>query len=130
EAKLFLLEVVTRYRIRLLLDPKVSTANSTNKPWLLLEPTQIKEFNLTLLITTTKQLVEIARLLRDKYYFYKIPDAWIDIKENANDESKDNNLQVLPSTLPELKQMLTKMPNINHDSLPITTQENITSTIT
>ena len=85
---------------------------------------------MTLPITTTKQLVKIARLLRTKYYFHKIPDDWIEIKENSeNITINESNLQPLPDKLEELKQIVAELPNIDINAIPITTQANVTPTL-
>ena len=51
------------------------TANSTNKPKLLDNSKDIPEFNLTLPISTSQQLIHTARLLHTQYYFNKILDS-------------------------------------------------------
>ena len=48
------------------------TANPTDNPELPEDPKQITQYNLTLPITTTKELVQTAKMLRQNYFFYKI----------------------------------------------------------
>ena len=47
--------------------------NYTDKPDLLQEPELIIEVNLTLSISTHKELIIVARALREYYHFHSIP---------------------------------------------------------
>ena len=51
------------------------TANPTNKPWLPEDPSLIDDFNITLPITLPKLVGETARMLRQYYYFTKLPET-------------------------------------------------------
>ena len=88
-------------------------ANSTDKPELPEDYNNIQEFNLTILITTLKQLTEIARLLRTKYYFHKIPENQIAISKerihNNNNNSEILNELTKPNLLTECKEVLEKI---------------------
>ncbi|CAG8674932.1 493_t:CDS:1, partial [Paraglomus occultum] len=73
QAKKFLEEVKRKYRVTFPISPKIMTANPTDKPRLPEDHTQITQFNITVPITSPRQLVDTARHLRQEYYFSKIP---------------------------------------------------------
>ena len=58
------------------------TANPTNKLQLPTSTEEIAQYNITLPITTSRQLIDTARLLRESYYFIRMPDHWIEISKN------------------------------------------------
>ena len=83
------------------------TANSTDKPDLSEDLKQITEYNLTLPIKTPKELVQTARMLRETYYFYKLPESWIQIEEQ-NDQAQASNVDDT-ETKPDIPQSLVEL---------------------
>jgi hypothetical protein len=82
-------------------------ANPTDKPWLPENVENISDFNLTLPITSRKQLQDIAKLLRQQYYFTKLPDSWINLQD-AKSENAENKLlkQDIPDSISEIYKQL------------------------
>ncbi|RIB25824.1 hypothetical protein C2G38_2165080 [Gigaspora rosea] len=143
EATKFIEEAGLRYSISYPIPREIMTANPTDKPTLPLDHNEIKEFNLTVLIAMTKQLVETVRLLRTKYYFHRIPEEWIQIvkvAKNGNEERKDTEIAEdtqnqairvdMPESLEEVKLYLEQL-EITEDTIkiPITKQSEVKSTI-
>ncbi|RIB24969.1 hypothetical protein C2G38_2167209 [Gigaspora rosea] len=143
EATKFIEEAGLRYSISYPILRKIMTANPTDKPTLPLDHNEIKEFNLTVPIATTKQLVETVRLLRTKYYFHRIPEEWIQIVKvvkNGNEERKDTEIAEdtqnqairvdMPESLEEVKLYLEQLEiTENTIKIPITEQSEVKSTI-
>jgi hypothetical protein len=69
-AKRFVEQISPVYKFSFPLPPNIMTANPTDKPWLPEDPQQINDYNITTPIISRKQLVDTARMLREKYYFY------------------------------------------------------------
>src|SRR5205823_4133090 len=75
---------------------------------------------INVLITTSRMLTETARLLQQYYYFYKIPETWIEIPKN------DNNILKILLSLEEFNTYMSNQPEeitalfpVNsHDKLP------------
>ena len=115
------------------------TANPTDKPKLPDNPKDIPEFNLTLPISTSQQLIHTARLLRTQYYFNKIPDSWIKIDQDNTQLSSiidtdtndtNNKKPTIPTTLVELQEKLELIQDEILITLPITQQQDITPILT
>jgi len=117
------------------------TANPTDKPRLPEDPQEIEDFNITTPITSTKELIDTARTLRQTYYFYRIPDTWIDIPENTNqtdtqnidqEDNKEKNLPkpAIPNSLTEVQNYLTtKKVDLTQTPIPITQQTKAKDTL-
>ena len=87
------------------LPEHILSTNPTDKLWLPEDPQEIKEFNLTIPITSPAQLRDMARLLRMIYYFTKLPETWIEIKKKQKENEEDRKLVILP-TMDKLKKDL------------------------
>src|SRR5207237_7376266 len=88
--------------------------------------------NITLPITSTQQLTDIARLLRKDYYFTKILEEWLNITTNKKGKALKTNkspnlLLPIPNTIEELQTQITN--NLIQIQIPITEQINISSTL-
>ena len=109
------------------------TANPTDKPELPEDPKQITQYNLTLPITTTKELVQTAKMLRQTYFFHKIPATWIQIDEQINQtQASSNDIQTKPDILQsliELQEKLENIPDFIYINIPIQQQEDIANTL-
>lgn len=70
----FLHDIKCRYKFRLPLPCNIMTVNPTDKPELPRKVEEISDFNITIPITTPKQLVDTARMLREVYYFDRLPE--------------------------------------------------------
>ncbi|CAG8446898.1 10518_t:CDS:2 [Dentiscutata erythropus] len=75
--------------------------NSTEKPNLPQDYKEIEGFKIIISITFIEQVADIARRLKTKYYFYRIPENWIKIKETHS--NSPHNINNLPNTIEELK---------------------------
>ena len=75
EAMRFVQETRPYYQYNLPLPTTIMVANPTNKPWLPEDPSLIEDFNLILPITSPKLVEETARMLRQYYYFIKLPET-------------------------------------------------------
>jgi radical SAM superfamily enzyme len=112
------------------------TANPTDKLNLPEDPKEITQYNLTFPITTPKELVTTARLLRETYYFYRIPTTWIQIDQQTNHTQTNDTTQNtqnkpnIPQTLIELQEKLEKINDAIYINIPINQQEDITNTLT
>ena len=76
--------------------------NYTDKPELPLDSKLVEKVNLTLPISTPRELVIAARALRTHYFFRFIPKEWIDIPPKIVDP--DNN--VFPETVEQLNEQI------------------------
>ena len=74
-AKDFLNQIRFDYNFNLPLPVEIIEANPTDKPRLLQNPEDITQYNIMIPIIIPKQLTETARLLRQDFYFNKIPDS-------------------------------------------------------
>ena len=72
QTKEFLQEANNKYRVRFPISENIMTANPTNKPRLPTDPQLISEYNLTTPIISSRQLIDIVKLLRQDYYFTKL----------------------------------------------------------
>jgi hypothetical protein len=99
--------------------------NPTDKPELPTKVEDIKEYQITIPITTPGQLVDTSRLLREIYYFDKLPKEWIEI--TPKDPTPDNHTKHnLPPNLEELTTYInnniptisTQVPISNYDTAP------------
>src|SRR5690349_11244750 len=95
-------------------------------------PTEIKEFNITIPITSSRILVEIAKLLREEYYFEHIPLDWINIPIRPNEihEIKTNKKPMIPTSLVQLQEALENTTDEIYINVPIKQQKEINPTIT
>ena len=109
------------------------TANPTDKPELPEDPKQITQYNLTLPITTTKELVQTAKMLRQNYFFHKIPATWIQMDEQINQtQASSNDIQTkpdIPQSLVELQEKLENIPDSIYINIPIQQQEDTANTL-
>ena len=125
-AKAFIAEIESKYRFTIPLPTHYMTVNPTDKPPLPEKPELVQNINLTTPIRSPKLLVEIARKLREKYFFYKIPDSWIDIPVSDGSHTKDNPR--LPNELAQVMELSSQIPELQHLNLPIKRYEDISPT--
>jgi len=88
-AKEFLAEIREKYRFNIPLPAHYITANPTDKPELPTDHTLVTKVKLTIPITTPRALVNTARILREHYFFLKIPQTWINIKDTKTVDKPD-----------------------------------------
>ncbi|RIB05055.1 hypothetical protein C2G38_2281912 [Gigaspora rosea] len=135
EAIRFIEEISVKYNFTIPLPSDIMTINPTEKPELPWDPREVKEFSLTIPITSTGQLVDIVRNLRPLYYFHRIPETWIEIKRNQNppEEAEENQKEMkidMPENLEEVQSYLDNNSIVkNIISLPITQHEQVKNTI-
>jgi hypothetical protein len=139
-AKTFLNEISQRYRVRFPLPDHIMQANPTDKPALPTDSQELAKLNITLPITTSQQLTQIAKTLRQHFYFKQLPSSWISIAnpltQNTDQTDKtDTNIteptkQLLP-LIPENIEDINSALLLNNIqlTLPITLQAEITPTI-
>jgi hypothetical protein len=134
-AKNFINEIKSTYKLTIPFPETIMTANPTDKPRLPVNPSEITDYNLTLPIDTPKRLTETARMLRQTYYFQKIPDSWIQITNGAY--LRDSGLDTLLDQKPEIpdsiekiqEELNTKDTEMSNIELPITQQNKATETL-
>jgi len=78
-------------------------------------------------------------MLRENYYFYRIPETWIQIDETTNKTSEDNivpntkqqpNKPIIPDTpLAIMEYLKTKNIDATHIAIPITEQAKVNKTL-
>lgn len=100
------------------------TTNPTNKPNLSSSPTLVKHVNITTLICSLRILVEASYQLQEFYFFYRIPKAWIDIKDTNKDDRP-----TLSSTIIEANEAIAQLQECRYIKLPITQYSDIANTI-
>ncbi|KAF0531202.1 hypothetical protein F8M41_011902 [Gigaspora margarita] len=75
----------------------------------------------------------MARMLREEYYFWRIPEAWIDIREECQKvkvEDEEETKPELTELLEEVKKHLEELEVYRKlAELPITNQNKIKNTI-
>ena len=133
EAQKFIEEIKTKYSYNIPLLPNIMTVNPTEKPDLPWDYREIQEHNLTIPITSKKALVETARMLRADYYFWRIPETWIDIQEDRQTmemEEQERPRPALPESLEETKRYMEEL-KVHGEiiELPITNQREIRESI-
>ena len=99
-AKHFISEIQNRYIIPIPMPEKYMVVNHSDKPLLPSDPSEVSLVNLTIPIRSQAVLLDTVKLLRQHYYFRRIPDEWIDIpfEETFNTQTK------IPSTLDDFLQ--------------------------
>ena len=89
-AKTFLNEISQHYYVRFPLPDHIMQANPTDKLALPTDSQELAKLNITLPITTPQQLTQIAKTLREHFYFKQLPTSWINITsplaQNTNQE--------------------------------------------
>ncbi|CAG8799914.1 29950_t:CDS:1 [Gigaspora margarita] len=124
----FLTEIKCRYKFRLPLPRSIMMVNPTNKPELPRKVEDIHDFSITIPITSLKQLVDTARMLREVYYFDKLPEEWIDMIPIIIDPDTTTKLD-LPPKLEELTSYVKdNIPDIAAQ-VPITDYDTASQTI-
>ena len=136
-AKTFLNEISQRYQVQFPLPDHIMQANPTDKPVLPTDSQELAKLNITLPITTPQQLTQIAKTLREHFYFKQLPTSWINITNPlAQDTNQEDNTDTNKTNL--TKQPLPPIPDNIDDinsalllnniqlTLPITLQSQIT----
>ncbi|CAG8652606.1 45231_t:CDS:2, partial [Gigaspora margarita] len=124
----FLTKIKRRYKFRLLLPCSIITINPTDKPELPRKVKDIYDFSITTSITTLKQLVDTAHMLRVVYFFDTLPEEWIDMVLITLDTDITTKLD-LPLKLEELTSYVKdNIPDIA-TQVPITDYDTATQMI-
>ena len=126
KAKEFLAEIHANYKYTIPLPIQYMTANPTEKPNLPEEHENVTLVNITVPITSPKQLVDTARDLREFYFFRQIPESWIEIIPGANAEP---GVPKLPATVEEIMSHLEHKDKPPSLALPITEQSEVERTV-
>ncbi|RIB03197.1 hypothetical protein C2G38_2288705 [Gigaspora rosea] len=136
EAKSFIKEIRNFYSYTLPIPRHIMEVNPTNKPTLPENIEEIKEYNITTPITTARQLVETVRLLRQTYYFHRIPEEWIEItnKKGTQDIAEEEVMEIdrleVPKSLEEMQKILDEIEtDCDRIKIPITEQEEVRTTL-
>ncbi|CAG8677498.1 21475_t:CDS:1 [Gigaspora margarita] len=124
----FLTEIKHRYKFRLPLSRSIMTVNLTNKPELPRKAKDITDFNITISITSPKQLVDTARMLREVYYFNRLPEEWIDIIPITVDSETTTKPELLPKLEELTSYVKDNIPDIAAQ-VPITDYDTASQTI-
>ena len=115
-------------------------ANPTDKPDLPTDTQELAKLNITLPITTPQQLTQIAKTLRQYFYFKQLPLSWIKITnplvqttnqaDNINNSQPTQTTQALPPIPDNIEEINSTLAQNNIQLiLPITLQSQITSTM-
>ena len=97
--------------------------NLTDKPDLPWDPRQVEHITIDVPITTPRMLTETARLLRQHYYFHKIPETWIEIPKD------DNSISKVPSSLEEFNTYMSNQPDETRALFPIVSHKQLPQAI-
>jgi len=99
-AQHFISEIKNRYIIPIPMPENYMTVNHSDKPLLPNDPNDVKHVNLTVPIRSQVVLLDTVKLLRQHYYFRRIPEEWIDIpfEKTFNTQTK------IPTTLDDFIQ--------------------------
>ena len=81
--------------------------------------------NLTLPITSTKELRIAVQALREYYFFHKIPKGWISIKEKNDKSKEESKVNDFPNDLEKLNKELKQNKPDMQQSFPIKIQEDV-----
>ena len=92
-----------------------------------MNPEEVDEVNLTTPIKSTKKLMIAVKALREYYFFWKIPDEWIQIENK--DKNKDKSLGDLSANIEDLNKNLQERNIVNCPKFPITEQEEVSEAI-
>lgn len=114
----FIEEIPHYFKIPDPLPLEYVSINYTNKLDLPTDLEKITEVNLTLPISTSKELIIAVRALREHYFFHKIPTKWIQIENKDSKRNKDSNR--LPGTPEELNKILKEKKPSSEITFPIT----------
>ncbi|CAG8846369.1 31396_t:CDS:1, partial [Racocetra persica] len=126
----FIAEIQNEFYIPEPLPPNYVDVNYTNKSNLSIDHTQIKEINLTILITSPKQLVDMARKLYTYYFFHQLLSEKIQINNNKETSSTNKGKKLL--LLPNIKELQSQLAILDPDlqiQLPIKEYKNIKPTL-
>ena len=86
---------------------------------------EVHKVNLTLPITSTKELKIAVQALREYYFFHKISEEWISFKEKDDKSKEESKLNDFPSDLEKLnKELKQNEPDVQWSFL-IKTQEDV-----
>jgi flagellar hook-basal body complex protein FliE len=103
-------------------------ANPTDKPALPTDSQELAKLNITLPITTPQQLTQIAKTLRQYFYFKQLPSSWINITNpltHTTDQADNTDANTTTST----KQPLPPIPDNINDIISALTSNNIQLTL-
>ncbi|CAG8813754.1 23865_t:CDS:1, partial [Gigaspora margarita] len=85
----------------------------------------VKKVNLKIPIKTLRSLVATVKALQEHYFFYQLPEDWIEIKTNKETDNRPN----LPMNREEANLVIRQIPAYSHLTIPIKIYENITPMI-
>ena len=103
-------------------------ANPTDKPTLPTDSQELAQLNITLPITTSQQLTQIVKTLREHFYFKQLPSSWINITNNLT-QTTDHADNTNTNDLTQKKQPLSPIPDNLEDIQTALTQNNIQLTL-
>ena len=86
---------------------------------------EVKKVNLTVPITSTKELRIAVQALREYYFFHKVPEDWNCIQDGDNKNEVDSEINGFPSDLEKLNKDLKQKEPESHWSFPITSQDKV-----
>lgn len=125
EALNFIKSIPSYYRIPNPMPAKYIEVNYTQLEDLPEEWEEVKKVNLTVPITSTKELRIAVQALREHYFFHKIPEDWICIQNGDNKNEVDSEINGFPSDLEKLNKDLKQKEPESHWSFPITSQDKV-----
>src|SRR6185437_11654938 len=125
EALSFIQAIPSYYRkpnpmLRNYIDVNYTELEDLPKDW-----NKVDKVNLTLPISNMKELRIAIQVLREYYFFYRIPEDWIKIKEAKELNKNEANTKKLPSDLEELRKDLKQKQPDCQLAFPITRQKEI-----
>ena len=124
----FIEQIPSFYRVVTPLPREYIGVNYTSLEDLPVNWEDVTKVNLTLPITNTKELMIAVKALREFYFFWKIPEDWIQIREKENDK-KTKDEERFPTSIEKLNEELQNKNIIDCPKFPIEEQEEVIEAI-
>ncbi|CAG8794036.1 33764_t:CDS:1 [Gigaspora margarita] len=126
----FIIEVIDEYHILKTLPSLYTEINFTNKPEFPWDFKKIREIELSIPITSSKELVTTTRKLQKFYFFCQLPQSWLKLSAKEQSLSVNPNKKLkLPTDLETFKKIIDKtLPDLSTD-LPISDYKKVIPTI-
>ncbi|CAG8493684.1 16441_t:CDS:2 [Gigaspora margarita] len=128
-AKNYIMEVQGKYIIPRVIPTNHVEVNYTDKLLLPEDPKKIRGANIKILITNSKDLIEVVQHLHPLYHFIRIPENWLKLPPRETNSNNTNKNRRIPDNIDTIKAMIKESQPEKEVDLPITKCENIEQTI-
>src|SRR6185437_15770690 len=95
----FIANIEQEYHIPQIMSRKYISVNYTEKPSLPWDFKKVNGVEFDMPITTQRQLLEVARELRKYYFFHRLPENWINIKNRKQSKLGVNRKEQIPDDI-------------------------------